>query len=272
MDRTSRTGVVVCILLLGYIYYFSLPKAKPTPATPPSAAATNIVATSPVAPGAPGTPAPAASPTPAAAKSAPEQLAFLENNEIRATFTSHGAAVKEVELKTHKEDKTGNVVLNEQAHSAILQLSGWPGADSLAFQSKQISGGLVYTATLPNGVTWERTYTLGKGYTLSVKDTLANPSTAAVVLPAYGMSVGRAEPLRVAGHYQSTANMYLGCGWLTNKAFHLTTINDFNPGYIPVIGIKTSSEKDAFASTVQDQTRIRSLAGLARRTSSSPCC
>jgi YidC/Oxa1 family membrane protein insertase len=119
----------------------------------------------------------------------------------------------------------------------------------LNFTSRPEPNGLAYTAVLPNGLTWVREYTLGGDYAITVKDTLANPGAAEAVLPAYGLSVGRAEPLRVAGRYQSTANSYLGCGWLTSKSFHLTTINDFNPGFIPIIGIKTHEERDVIDST-----------------------
>jgi YidC/Oxa1 family membrane protein insertase len=164
-----------------------------------------------------------------------------------------------VELKTHKEDKTHDVVLNEQAHSSILELTGWPGADALNFTSRSVPNGLAYTTTLTGGLTWVRQYTVGKDYVITVQDTIANPGAAEAVLPAYGLSVGRAEPLRVAGRYQSTANSYLGCGWLTEKSFHLTTINDFNPGFIPLIGIKTRDGKDVIDSTTIENEKLRWL-------------
>ena len=49
-----------------------------------------------------------------------------------------------------------------------------------------------------------------------------------MTLPDFGLSVGRAEPLRISGKYQRNLNFSLGCGWLSNK-FRQTTINDFAP-------------------------------------------
>jgi YidC/Oxa1 family membrane protein insertase len=255
MDRISRVGVLVCLVVLVYLVFTSQPKLKPLPPALP-ASSTNAL----VPPGSgPSGPAPAttANPAPAPAPSAaaqPEQITLLENDTIRATLTSRGAAIKEVELKKHKDGKTGYVVLNEQSHSSILALSGWPGADTLNFAVRPLTNSLAYFTTLPNGLTWMRQYTLGKDYAITVKDTLSNPGAAEAVLPAYGLSVGRAEPLRVAGRYQSVANSYLGCGWLTAKSFHLTTVNDFNPGFVPLIGIKTRDGKDVIDSTtIEDQ-------------------
>jgi YidC/Oxa1 family membrane protein insertase len=257
MDRTSRIGVLVCIALLVYLAFTS----KPTPPKLPPAPTAPVATTTPAAI-APVTAAPpsAAAPTTAAATAPmPETISVLENDSIKATFTSLGAAIREVEMKRRKGDKASRVVLNENAHSNILQLSGWPGADAAGFAVRQDGENLTYTATLPNGVTWVRTYTLGAGYALKVTDALSNPGAGEITLPSYGLSVGRAEPLRVAGHYQNTslANMYLGCGWLTSNAYHLVTIGNFSPGYVPLVGIKTSSAKDVIASSTIDALPIR---------------
>jgi YidC/Oxa1 family membrane protein insertase len=284
MDRISRIGVFVCLALLLYLWFATTPPPRPhsAPAAPT------------VAPAAPAATAPSTPSLSSATPAVPEQLAFLQNAAIKVTFTSLGAAIKEVELLRQKEDRTGNVILNEQAHSNVLQLGGWPGADAVNFQLRQSPNSLVYTGALTNGVAWTRTYTLGETpppapktasswfsapfvglynlffgnssgasaaeYTLTVEDALANPGGAEITLPSYSMSVGRAEPLRVRGHYQPISNMYLGCGWLTPSRFHLTTINDFNPGYFPLIGIKTHDEKDAFVSTSVDPAHLRWLA------------
>jgi YidC/Oxa1 family membrane protein insertase len=236
MDRTSRIGVFVCFALLIYLFFYSTPTPpRPRPVTPPP----STLAT--------GTEAPSLTNPPASATPTPvnEQLAFLENDDVKVTFTSLSAAIKEVELKTQKEDKTGKIVLNEAAHSNILQVSGWSAA-ALNFQATQSPGSLVYTATLPDGVKWVRTYTLGKDYALTVSDTLANPGAEEVTLPAYGLSVGRAEPLRVGGHYQQNSNMYLGAGWLGTK-FHLVTISNFNPSSFLWV-VKTREPRSVFSS------------------------
>jgi len=229
MDRTSRIGLFVCIaLLLGFQYYvdtrYPTPPYKPHHAAAPSASsAAPIVAPQTHMSGQPG------ALTTAQAPAAPvvEKLTVIENDAMKVTFTSLSAAITEVELKKHHADNGGNIILNEQSHSNVLALTGWPGADTANFQVQENGGqGVTYTSDLPNGLKWQRTYAFGKDqendagmsgylrgliewvsvelghpktvpliYTLDVSDTLTNPGTADVALPSYSLSIGRAEPL-----------------------------------------------------------------------------
>jgi YidC/Oxa1 family membrane protein insertase len=289
MDRTSRIGLFVCLVLLVGVE-FTIEKLYPTPPPKPRSA---VTASTPPSAVAPATVAPVmaavVNPTMPPTPSVPvvEKLTVIENDAMKVTFTSVGAAIKEVELKQHRADNGGHVVLNEQSHSNVLALSGWPGADTANFQFQAVPDGVVYSCDLPDGVKWVRTYTFGKYqetqtgmsgylrvlfhkiarhlgqpetqrlvYTLDVSDTLTNTGASDVTLPAYSLSVGRAAPLRVAGHYQEISNMYLGSGWLAGK-FHLTTVSDFTPGSIPIIGIKTRDGKDQFSSQIIDPSPLR---------------
>src|SRR5260221_4156662 len=154
MDRPSRPGVFICAFLLCILFVYTAPpppKAKPAvPAASPAPVTAPAAAPKPAVPGsAPVNPPPAP---------VPETLAYLENPALKVTLTSRGAAIKEVELKLQKEDD-GYVVLNKQAHSSVLELSGWPGADTAGFQAAQSSPDrIVYTTQLPGGVKWERSY------------------------------------------------------------------------------------------------------------------
>lgn len=286
MDRTSRIGLFACLILF-IILQFVVDKYYPTPPL-----RQKPVATAPV-PGTTALPAahlssatpnsPATVPPPA---SVPEKLTVLENDALKVTFTSLGAAITEIELKEQKADNGGHVILNENSHSNILALTGWPGADKASFQVQENDGeGLTYTADLPGGLKWQRTYNFGRSlekdeglsgylrvmfhklarhmgqpevkplvYTLDVADTVTNPGATDVALPGYSLSVGRAAPLRVAGHYQSISNMYLGSGWLTTK-FHLTTVSDFLPGSF--FGFPTHEGRDQFSSTLIDPAALR---------------
>jgi YidC/Oxa1 family membrane protein insertase len=297
MDRTSRIGIFVCIvLLLGFQYIVDT--RYPTPVHKPHAvvAPATSTASSAVAPETHMTASPGETPA-GVSPAAPvvEQLTVVENDAMKVTFTSAGAAIKEVELKGQKADNGGNITLNEQSHSNVMALSGWPGADTASFQV-QVNGvdGVTYTSDLPNGLKWQRTYAFGKEqesdtgmsgflrgtidwigvelgqpkskplvYTLDVADTLTNPGATDVALPVYSLSVGRAEPIYdpitewSKTRKASTFNMqYLGSGWLASK-FHLTTIGDFNPGSIPLIGIKTRDGKDMFSSESIDPKPLR---------------
>jgi YidC/Oxa1 family membrane protein insertase len=295
MDRTSRIGLFVCLVLLIGIQFtldrlYPPPPYKPKPAL---TASTSPAAAVPVPHMNAETGNPAVAPAPAVPVI--EKFTVLENDAMKVTFTSLGAAITEVELKQHKADNGGNIILNEQAHSNVLALSGWPGADTANFEVQENPGdGITYTCDLPDGVKWQRTYTFGKEqeaesgmsgylrelldwiavelgqpktkplvYTLDVTDTLTNTGAADIALPAYSLSVGRAEPIYnpidawSKGRSASSFNLqYLGSGWLAGK-FHLTTINDFNPSSIPLIGIKTRDGKDAFSSKTIDDASLR---------------
>ena len=283
MDRTSRIGLFVCLLVLIGLQ-FTLDKLYP-PVKPKAAAAALPATTAASLPNAQLTAGPSApgATAPAPPKSAASPVAHytdIENDTMRVSFTSVGAAITEIELKQHKADNGGHVILNEHSHSNIMALDGWPNSDVTDFQSKEITDGVSFSATLPNGLTWQRNYTFGKApendsgltgylrlmfhklavrlgqrqtkpdvYTLDVSDTLSNPGAADVTLPAYSLDVGRAVPLRVGGHYQKISNTYLGSGWFTTR-FHLTTINDFEPGYFFMF--KNRDPRDEFSSISLD--------------------
>jgi len=284
MDRTSRIGVFVCGLALFALWiYTAPPPPKPKPAVVASATAT--VAT----PAKNSTPSLTAGNTEPSAPApvVPEVINVIENPAIKVTLTSNGAAIENIELKEQR-DGAGHILLNDHAHSNVLALNGWPGAS--AFQVKQSSpDGVVYTTDLPGGVKWERSYTFGHDhdadagmsgylrilfnkvarhlgkpetvplvYNLDVKDSLTNTGATDVTLPAYSLSVGRAEPLIVRKHYQTISDQYLGSGWYTQK-FHLTTVNDFNPSFIPLIGVKTRDGKDSFSSAAIDDVPLHWL-------------
>jgi YidC/Oxa1 family membrane protein insertase len=292
MDRTSRIGLFVCFALLIGLQ-FALDKFYPTPPYKPKPALTTATPASAVE----STPHLSAqtggvttSEAPAAVPPVVEKLSEIENDAMKVTFTSVGAAITEIELKKHRADNGGNIILNEQSHSNVMALHGWPGADTADFQPQENGAdGVTYTCDLPGGLKWQRTYAFGKEqendsgmsgflrvmfhsiavklgqpdtkplvYTLDVSDTLTNAGTTDISLPAYTLSVGRAEPLFDISethlrHQSANSNaQYLGSGWLASR-FHLTTINDFNPGSIPLIGIKTHDGKDEFSSKTIDQ-------------------
>jgi YidC/Oxa1 family membrane protein insertase len=294
MDRTSRIGIVVCLVVLVGLAFIpgTPPKKIPAAAAPlhgsasaPATAASASASSTPVMTQG----APAVSPPPAPIT---EKVTVLENDAMRVTFTSAGAAIKQVELKLHKADGGGNVMLNEHARTNVLALSGWPGADAVNFDVREnLGNGVTYTGELPGGIKWQRTYAFGREretdtgmsgylrilfhkiarhlgqaetkpevYTLDVSDTLTNSGAVDVTLPAYSLSVGRAQPLYDVGtgwHGQSHAfsnQQYLGSGWYTSK-FHLTTLAQFNP--TSFLWFPTGPGKDQFTSAVVDPAPLK---------------
>jgi YidC/Oxa1 family membrane protein insertase len=289
MDRTSRIGLAVCLIGL-IVFQFTMdkffPPPPPKPHVPAAATASTPATTGPPTANISSGPAvPGETPKPAAS-SVPEKLTVIENDAMKVTFTSLSAAITEIELKGQKADNGGNVILNEHAHSNVLALTGWPGVDAANFQVQENGGtGVTYTADLPNGVTWQRTYAFGQDkeydgglggylrefldwisvelghakkkpliYTLDVSDTLKNSGAADVTLPSYALSIGRAVPLRVGGHYQRISNTYLGSGWYASR-FHQTTISNFEPSYF--LFFKQDDGKDLISSTSIDPSPLR---------------
>ena len=299
MDRTSRIGLAVCVIVFIALTFaqnilYPLPKTLPkhtvastnaAPENPPS-----LTAGPSSAPGQPSAPATTPAPPPVA-----ESISTLENDAVKISFTSLGAAIKNVELKLQKADNGGNIVLNQQSRSNVMTLTGWPGADTANF-SAQVDAGraITFTTTLPNGLQWERKYAFGEEpdrysglggflrrvsrkighmlgrpepkqeiYNLDVADTLTNPGTADVTLPDYALSVGRALPLFEAqGNAPEPVpnpsnGLYLGSGWLTTK-FHLTTVNDFNPSSLFWV-VQTRAARDAISSSDIDNAPLEWL-------------
>jgi YidC/Oxa1 family membrane protein insertase len=283
MDRTSRIGLFICIfgffaLQFAMEKYYPTPPPKPKPAvksTPPSLTAPAVT------PGAPSTEVTDKNQFQAEV----EVMSVLENPAIKVTLTSKNASIEDIELKQH-QDGGGHIVLNDHAHSNILELDGWPGAGGWQV-AKSSDQEVDYTTTLPGGVKWQRSYTFGPEqdsetgfagllrkishkiaesvgqakavplvYTLDVKDTLTNTGTADATLPAYSLSVGRAQPLLVRKHYQTASDQYLGSGWFTQK-FHLTTVSAFNPSSF--LFFTTSAGKDLISSTTIDDQPLRWL-------------
>jgi len=302
MDRTSRIGLGVCLVLFVVLFQMQekyLPSKLPQ--KPSAAALTNAAPENPPSltaqpsapePGKANTPATTVAPTPPAVA---ETISTLENDAVKITFTSLGAAIKQVELKLQKADNGGNIILNQEARNNVMTLGGWPGADTANFTAQVEAGkAITFTTTLPNGLQWQRKYAFGQEpdrysglggtlrrisraighalgrpepkpevYNLDVIDTLTNPGAADVTLPDYTLSVGRAEPLfdaqgNAPEPKPSASNaQYLGSGWLTAK-FHLTTVSDFNPTtYLFVFPGR--GPRDAFTSTDIDNAPLEWL-------------
>jgi len=294
MDRTSRIGLFVCfVLLIGSEFlidkFYPPPAYKPKPpvvaqAAPANGAGTTTAATEHLS-GQPGNPAI----TPEPAATIPEKLTVLENDALKVTFTSAGAAIKEVELKKYAADGGGNIILNQEAHSNVLALTGWPGADTASFDSQENgTDGITYTSDLGNGLKWQRTYAFGKEadtdlgisgllretfnsiarklgqpdtkplvYTLDVTDTVTNTGATDTALPAYKLSIGRAEPLIVGGFYQPGPYQYPSGAWLANQ-FQRATSSKFAP--TSWFGVQTAPGKDVITTQSVDSSPVRWLA------------
>jgi len=238
-NRNDWFAVGACLLLaIGWSFYAQ--HRWPTKPYVPPAHVAAVVAPVPV-PTLSAAPASAAPATPAA----PEERPILENDQIRVTFTSHGAGIVQVELKQHAVVKGGTpVILNSGAAFdqapplPIFAVSGWEGTPDAAYQidksAAAAANSVTFTRVLADGVKIERTYTLDAGYHILLAQRLTNGGTQAAVLPAYQLEIGTAQAL-----YPGDQPTYVAANWATPEGGFgrvLATDFAFSKGFLGLFG------------------------------------
>lgn len=220
-NRNDWLAVGACLLLaLGWSLY-AQHRWPGKPYVPPAPVAATAPAKVPTLSAAPAAAAPA---TP----EAPEERPVLENDQIRVTFTSHGAGIVQVELKQHALTKGGapitlnnGVAFDQTPPLPIFAVSGWEPSAQAAYQVEKNAAaaapGVTFTRVLANGVKIERTYTLDSGYHILLAQQLINAGTQAAVLPAYQLEIGTAQalygtdqPSYVSANWSATTGKYNG--------------------------------------------------------------
>lgn len=123
--------------------------------------------------------------------SVPEEIAVLENDEIKLELTSWGAGVKAATLKKFalKAGEPGDsnpAVQLDYSLSPLGVLGGLEGvAANAAYTVKEKGEGFVVFANAAAGI--ERKITLGKDYKVTIEDSFANPS---ILKDGNSMSLG----------------------------------------------------------------------------------
>lgn len=141
--------------------------------------------------------------TPVLSSGAAEQLVTLENDKLKATFTTVGGGLKFVELKSYpaqvsrsKEAAKELATLNQ---SAYLPAFSFPYNPELngdgAFSIERESGRVTSEKRLTNGLVITKEYRLLTNYQLSVTIKLANTGTTPIQLPSQELVVGSAAPM-----------------------------------------------------------------------------
>ena len=215
-NRNDWLAVGLCLAVaLGWSFYAQ--HRWPTkPYVPPAPAAAVV----PAVPGA----VPTISAVPKIAVPAPavlpEERPVLENDNIRVTFTSHGAGIVQVELKQHTVVKGGEpVILNNgtafdhAAPSPIFAINGWDGPADAAYEvakTDSTANRVTFTRTLANGVRIERIYSLDAGYHIVLEQRLTNSGAQPATLPAYQLEIGTAQAL-----YAGDQPTYVAADWST---------------------------------------------------------
>lgn len=119
----------------------------------------------------------------------PEVFQTLENDSIELTLSSYGGAVLSAVLKQYPEtntDDSGPVVLDFEAAPALR----YDGLKLTSGTFSKTDGGMLYTATLGDGLLLKRTFTLAGEYVLKIQDEFVNATDAPWALPALRLPTG----------------------------------------------------------------------------------
>jgi len=142
-----------------------------------------------------------------------EQRITLENEHLKITLTSYGAAITQILLKNYPEDNPHNtdnprpVILNRVSDSPALDLKRSTG-DQLATVARfytlvsQAERTATFEATLPSGLVIRRTYELSNGadpdgpepFVITHQTTFRNPTETAISLDEVYIDLGTAAP------------------------------------------------------------------------------
>lgn len=222
MDRTSWIGVIACVILF-FAWDRYMKSAYPTPTTPPTTPSSVSTPATPASPSSPAVPTlsnlPASKTAPTKTNSSePEKTITLENEFIKVEFTSHGGAIKKVELLKHLgKTNQENVILHEHSPAPLLSRLGWMEGNEI-YSFTQEAGKLTAKSTLPNELTIERVYTLENQYQIRLQETLFNPTPQTIIVPNFNLSIGSGEPV----HPHEQVN-YLKSAWFTRSSQSYST-------------------------------------------------
>ena len=185
MDKKTIWVVAACLLaLIGWQWIVSkLYPPVPKQAKPP--AAVTLTNKAPAAAAATFTNTPTI--TAPVKPDAPEQTAVLENEFIRVTFTSWGGGIRQIELLKHRNNGSGNVLLNAESSVPALALRGQENA---AFALEKTDTRTVVFRG-PGG---EKRFTLGDEYTLTGAFRLTSTNSAEIVVGSATSLNGREPP------------------------------------------------------------------------------
>ena len=126
---------------------------------------------------------------------AEEQVIPLENDKVRLELTSLGGGIKSATLLEYpelNEDDSPPVQLSFTGSAALAYegLAGITATDSLSPNMLDDGKSVSFSKTVENGITFQRTITLGEGYLLTINDRFINSSSSTWNLPATRILTG----------------------------------------------------------------------------------
>jgi len=208
----DRKGIAILVVAFGLMVSWPWMVTQIYPPKPVDPASTNKVAQA----AASGTAAPAASSTPAPVAAvaavappqlgagAPEQTLVLENDKVRATFSSLGGGLKHVELKDYrarihrsKEDPdTELAALNKPAFvPAFTHVNTEALTGDGVFGLSRIAGGIRAEKTLAGGLKVVKEFRLTTNFQFQATVRIENIGGQPVAVPAQELVIGTGSPM-----------------------------------------------------------------------------
>lgn len=237
MDRKGIAILAAALaLLLSWIWLVNRivpPSRRPMVATNAVAGATNPVvsgpAATPSAPSTPPTPALAASVPPPVMSSVPGRVLQIENTQVRATITSRGGGLKDVDLKEYpasvgcsKSDRaqaSEPAVLNQPAFiPAFVHFDSVELGPDAEYQLSSGNGVVKAQRTLTNGLRVTKEYRIASNYVFAVTLRYENTGRTPVAVPGRELVIGTAS----SGDRTETKE-WLGAHWYNGTDF--TSVN-----------------------------------------------
>jgi YidC/Oxa1 family membrane protein insertase len=208
----DRKGIAILVVTFGLLFSWPLLVNKIYPPAPPVPGGTNRlapvanalpVATNGVTPMATPVPPVSALP-PTLSINAPEKTVVLENEKVRAVFTSHGGGLKYVELKDYparisrRKDNPDKELasLNKGAFLPAFTFVNNPALTGDGeFVLTKTATGVRAEKTLPGGLRAVKEFALSTNYLLTAKVRTENPGSQPVALAARELVVGTGAPM-----------------------------------------------------------------------------
>jgi YidC/Oxa1 family membrane protein insertase len=238
MDRKG-IGILVAAVVGFVVYWWAVNKfvpagERPAPAlsqaadAPSMTGGTNGVAAATVID---SNPAPN---PPKLSAGAAEQTAVIENNFVRATFTSEGGGLKFVELKKYpgavdaKAGAGGFATLNRPSFSPAFVLYGGEAVTGDGRFEVTAQGSTVKAVKqFPSGLRVIKTFALTNDYEMSVAVRLENAGSQTVAVPSTEFVVGTASPMDVHEQalsqgvywFNGSSAKHVDQSWFQNRQF-----------------------------------------------------
>jgi len=131
---------------------------------------------------------------------AEEKLVVLENDRMAVTFSTLGGTVREVLLKSYREeDREDSPPVTLDFHAtpalAIEGMTGFTVGNAFEMTLLPDGAGVRFFRAMPGSLSFEREIRFSETYALEVSDRFINESEQPLQMPPYGLRSGGMRPL-----------------------------------------------------------------------------